>query len=291
MIVTQLLGGLGNQLFQYAVARRLAIEYNSPFKLDISAFEHYPLRRYALDMFNILEEFVSALEISRLKPIFYPSRRSLFLIRKVQNLRYRKTWIRERYPYKFDDALFQNQRDFYLEGYWQNENYFKPIEDIIRREFTLKNTPDAYNAELIERIQKTDSVSVHIRRGDYATNSQTNAHHGLLPLSYYHSAFSRIIEFARSPNFFIFTDDPLWVQENLKFDDPMTFVEGNQTRPHEDLRLMSFCKHHIIANSSFSWWGAWLSTNPGKMVIAPKRWLKNSNIDTKDATPSSWERL
>ncbi|MFH0972649.1 MAG: alpha-1,2-fucosyltransferase, partial [Patescibacteria group bacterium] len=179
--------------------------------------------------------------------------------------------------------------DIFLDGYWQTEKYFKDIEDIIRSEFTLKTEYSNLNPELIAKISSCNSVSMHIRRGDYITNQNTNEFHGICFLDYYKKAINLIAEKFPNPTIFIFSDDLKWCKENIKIKYPIVFVKGNKN--YEDLIMMSKCSHNIIANSSFSWWGAWLNNNPNKIVIAPQKWLNNPNINYSDIIPSTWIKI
>ncbi len=142
-----------------------------------------------------------------------------------------------------------------------------------------------------EIILNSDSVSLHIRRGDYAKDKKTNAYHGLLSLQYYHNAISKMSNIVNKPQFFIFSDDIKWVKENFKIAFPAIFILNSNDKAYEDLFLMTLCKNHIIANSSFSWWGAWLCTNPSKIVYAPKQWLAVNNHQTSDLIPKDWHRI
>lgn len=293
MIITQLIGGLGNQLFQYAVARRIAHFKNCQIKLDLSGFRNYNLRTYRLSYFNIIENIASPDEIASLKgsqgknlPIL-----ALGLINKIQPY-YKRSYIKECH-FHFDPNMMKAPCNAYLEGYWQSEKYFKDIENIIRSEFTLKHEPDAINKEIYHIIGNSNSVSIHVRRGDYISNPITNQVHGVCPLDYYYRAIDKINELVKEPpHFFVFSDDPNWAGENLKTEDPVMVVSHNSLdKDYEDLRLMSLCKHHIIANSSFSWWGAWLCTNKEKIVIAPNKWFNTNEHDTRDLIPDSWIKI
>jgi hypothetical protein len=179
----------------------------------------------------------------------------------------------------------------YLSGLWQTEKYFKDCEEIIRTEFTFKQPLNKKNSELSETIRRKNSVSIHIRRGDYIYNSEEYKIHGLCSIDYYKKAVECIANKAGELTLFIFSDDIEWVKNNLKFDFPIIFVDNNVDDIHEDLRLMSLCKHNIIANSTFSWWGAWLNNNKEKIVIAPKKWFNEFEADTKDIYPDSWMRI
>jgi len=275
MIIIQLKGGLGNQMFQYAMGRRVAHANNTDLKLDISWFNNigvnYTPRKYSLQPFNIIENFASINEIKALKR------------GRIHNLT-KRILTKERFS-----------NNVYLSGYWQNEKYFKDIEDIIRKEFTLKKP---IRNKYIDLINHTNSVSLHIRRGDYVINPEYRKTLGACPLSYYHKAIRNILNFVTHPHFFIFSDDIKWAKNNLKFKHPVTFVSNkeqyllkNTNTDYEDLILMSKCKHNIIANSSFSWWGAWLNSNPDKIVIAPKKWFNDLSLTNKDLIPELWMKI
>ena len=141
-------------------------------------------------------------------------------------------------------------------------------------------------------ILAVNSVSIHVRRGDYLTNPVTFQTHGLCDIDYYKKAIDEILDLVDKPHFFIFSDDQSWAKSNIIFGAPTDYVmHNNSLKNYEDLRLMSYCRHHIIANSSFSWWGAWLGNNPEKIVIAPKKWFNDPKIDTTDLIPDTWLRL
>jgi hypothetical protein len=183
--------------------------------------------------------------------------------------------------------------DSYLMGYWQSEKYFINADETIRKDFNFKLPMGANNVNLMKEINEVNAISLHVRRGDYANNVQTTATHGLCSIEYYHAAILHMANQIDAPNFFIFSDDIAWVKENLKIDFPHTFVNHNfGLESYNDMRLMSLCKHNIIANSTFSWWGAWLNSNKKKIVIAPKRWFANETIiNTQDLIPYDWVRL
>jgi hypothetical protein len=176
----------------------------------------------------------------------------------------------------------------YLAGCWQSERYFKDIEDVIRREFTVKIKPDANNERTTALINSVNAVSLHIRRDDYVTNQR----HGTCALAYYQQAVEIISRKVSSPYFFVFCDDILWAKENLKLKYPTVFISHNDAaKDFEDLRLMTQCSHHITANSTFSWWGAWLNKKYDKIVIAPGKWFNDEGINTKDLIPEGWIRI
>ena len=286
------MGGLGNQLFQYAIGRRLAHETGQPCKLDVTGYTTDTLRRYSLSPFNVQPEVATLEEIGLLKPLAPVPGARLSPSRLLRTWQYSRTWIRERTPYVYDLEAVQARGDVYLEGYWANEKYFKSIESVIREAFTVKSDPEGDNLAMARAIQGVASVCLHVRRGDYATDAVTRSLHGLAPLEYYREAVARLTATVRDPHFFVFSDDPDWVLQHLRLECPTTYVTHNKAdKDYEDLRLMTLCRHHIIANSSFSWWGAWLGKHPGQMVFAPAKWLNRPEIDTRDATPADWSRV
>lgn len=290
MILTKLTGGLGNQMFQYSFGRCLAKRRGVGLLLDISAFDCCEKREYMLGNFNIIENIASPKDIARLKNIKSGFVRSVIrkLLRKDKS--FATTYVCEKDLFQFDDDIFQNTpEDVYLEGSWQNENYFKVNKNILLTEFTPKRRLTEHNKELLKLISSCDAVSVHVRRGDYITEELTNKFHGVCSLDYYHNAFEIIKKRVVDPYFFVFSDDPQWVRDNLKIPYPSTFVDINHGREcYCDIVLMSHCTHHIIANSTFSWWGAWLSQNLCDIVIAPSKWLLTDKYDTSDLLPSNW---
>ena len=290
MIITKLIGGLGNQMFQYAAARRATLTLGVELKLDLSGYENQEgmtPRKYMLDIFNIKASFANKNEVNRLKnPYFFWK-----LLRKINPAIQHKSYIKEKY-FHFDKSILNVGDNSYFEGYWASEKYFKDNDAAIRKEFTFKNMPDEQNMEMLDQIHNSASISVHIRRGDYVSDGKTNQFHGVCGLNYYKRAIKYIAQQVQNPHFYIFSDDPVWVKENIKIKYPCVYVSHNGGKnDYEDMRLMSDCKHNIIANSTFSWWGAWLNNNTNKIVIAPKKWFGDSSINTNDIIPSSWIRL
>lgn len=293
MVIVQLSGGLGNQLFQYAAGRALAEQNQTNLKLDIGLYKRDPLRIYKLNHFNIIEDFATPNEIHRHRP-----RRRHLLRRFVHHLqrqmlpRNQHPEFKEVTPFLFDEDFSKVKHSTYLIGYWQNEKYFAGIEESIRKEFSLKNNPSGLNNDLQKEIQQKNSVSLHVRRGDYASNPITTQRHGTLGVEFYTAAINYMAERTQNPHYYVFSDDIPWVKENLKIPYPVTFVEHNSNgQDYEDLRLMNLCKHNIVANSSFSWWGAWLNQNASKIVIAPKHWLINPKLDSATLIPNSWQLI
>jgi len=290
IITVNIIGGLGNQMFQFAFGYAVSKESNSKIKLEVSGFNSYNQRHYALDLFNVKEN-------SELKPKYD------FLINKINSkhnsllskvsskllrelLRFTKFYFQERERFVFDQNVFNIKTNTFFYGYWQNEKYFKKYRKELLEIFKLKGI-HSQTKEYQQKIIKSESVSLHIRRGDYL-----NSIHGTCDMKYYKQAVTEILKINKKANFFIFSDDISWVKNNLDFIDHKTLVLLESDIPdHEEMYLMSQCKHNIIANSSFSWWGAWLNQNSDKKVIAPKKWFNSSTLDTKDLIPASWVRL
>ncbi|MEI6304723.1 MAG: alpha-1,2-fucosyltransferase [Candidatus Taylorbacteria bacterium] len=178
-------------------------------------------------------------------------------------------------------------------GYWQNEKYFKSIENNIKKEFTLINPlRSAAKKFAIEIGSLINSISIHIRRGDYVSDQKTNKYHGTCGPEYYSKAIKYITsKIGSNIHVFVFSDDIEWVKQNMPLKYPVTYVSSPEIPDYEELILMSQCKHNIIANSTFSWWGAWLNENPDKIVIAPKRWTLKGEKNFKDICPPSWTRI
>ncbi|MFP5223893.1 MAG: alpha-1,2-fucosyltransferase [Acidobacteriota bacterium] len=271
-VLVRLLGGLGNQMFQYAAGRALADRHGVELALDLTAFETYGLRRYELDAFAIRARVATPED---LEPYAAPAARTF-----------------QEQCFSFNAGLPDLTPPVRLEGYWQSERYFQDIKDALRADFTLRRPLDAPNREMLARIGDCASVSLHVRRGDYVSNPVTNEFHGVLGLEYYRAAVACVADREPEPHLFVFSDDPQWAQANLDLGHPATFVAHNDPdHGWLDMRLMSACRHHIIANSSFSWWGAWLGSRPDGIVAAPRRWFNQGPCDTGDLFPEGWTLL
>ncbi|MBY0432606.1 MAG: alpha-1,2-fucosyltransferase, partial [Cyclobacteriaceae bacterium] len=191
----------------------------------------------------------------------------------------------------------------YLSGYWQSEKYFSPVSVVIRDQFIPARPLDERNTALQTQMQSQNSVAVHVRRGDYASASAYNSFFGVLPLQYYNLAMAEIVKTISNPVFYFFSDDPSWCKQHMPVGQAVFVDHNTGENAYKDLVLMSSCKHAIIANSTFSWWGAWLNRNPDKVVIAPRTWFQSSYLtkkepvypsryyNTKDLIPATWTRL
>ena len=293
MIIVKLAGGLGNQMFQYAAGKQLATLHGAELKFDKGALgsavpEGVTPRNVELDLLNVNLSWASENEISD-----YSSRNNNAYLRWLQrkfSFLFRKIYFAES-GMAFQTNFFKLPANVYLVGYWQSERYFKKIRFQLLNEFKPKKEFSTANSEWISKIASVNSVSLHIRRGDYVSNPQAAKFHGVLSMSYYEKAVSVIKESIVNPEFFIFSDDVEWAKSNLKFSYPLHFVEQNSGKDAVfDLALMSACKHNIIANSSFSWWGAWLNSNENKIVIAPKQWFADAAVYSPDLVPVGWKR-
>ena len=285
MIITKIIGGLGNQMFQYAAGKTLAHLNNTFLKLDVSAFDDYKLRNFDLLNFQTNIEFATKQEIDSLLPAhnFEKAFQYLSPLKK-------RSYYREK-EFHFDTKVLSLGQNVYLKGYFQSEKYFLPASNIIRDDFTFKNEITKSLEETSSSLRNTNSVSIHIRRGDFSENKETEEYHGTLSIDYYHPAIELIKSKVSNPIFYFFSDDINWAKENLSIPNA-TIVTGNLTKTHiEDLYLMSQCRHNIIANSSFSWWGAWLNNNPDKIVIAPEKWFTKGPKDTQDLIPEKWFKV
>lgn len=290
-IIVGLSGGLGNQMFQYAMGRSLSLRLSAPLFLDLSWFEGVADRKFALRPFSIQAALIPAdgkvvYCSGKWKKVAQKLARH-FLVRRLD-----AKVFRERF-FHFDPTALDITESVYLDGYWQSEKYFSIYRDVIADDFSLKSAMTRQSNEMLKQISESNAICLHIRRGDYLSSASASAVHGLCPLDYYRTALKYIIKGVIDPRCYVFSDDPEWTHANLDcLSLPMTIVDFNGPElAHEDLVLMSACKHFVIANSSLSWWGAWLSKHPGKRVVAPKQWFIDSSKDTSDLIPEAWTRL
>ena len=295
-VIVSMYGGLGNQLFQYAAARSISLRCSQSIAVDLAWFEEVlsstttTQRKFSLDPFKLPIKLFSP--VPKKKRIFnsYRLNRLYKLLTRFKNQDAIADFSEKGFNY--DQRILDVKPPVRINGYWQSYKYFDHIADVIRTDInTIRNISPA-SIKLLEKIKATDSLCVHIRRGDYITNSSAAQVHGLCDMSYYANGIDIAASNLNNPHCFLFSDDPQWVSENFKckFDRTVVDVNGPDTA-HEDLWLMSACKRFVIANSSLSWWGAWLNDSPDKIVVAPKTWFKVSNMDTSDLIPPSWIRI
>jgi hypothetical protein len=293
-IYSHLQGGLGNQMFQYAIAKSLSMHHGVNFALDCSWFKkpalrvtprtlELPLLQITADLTqiargNVIQHNKLLLTIKYFLP-FGP------IIKKQIN------------AFKFNIELFNlkdlNRRNLYLFGYWQSYKYFESIRPTLQMEFQTVKKISSHYEYFLRDIRQTESVMLHIRRGDYIHSPSTAKHHGALGLNYYLEAIDSILRLKPNAHFFIFSDDLLWAKEHLPKDVRIIFVENSLKIDDaaQELQLMRACKNHIVANSSLSWWGAWLRNEPGGLVFAPNRWVNNKRLNLDDLLPENWRRI
>ena len=278
MIIVKLIGGMGNQMFQYAFARSISLKTNTEFKINLSFLkrkdlgENFTYRDFDLDIFNISENIIKEIQTDNLQSV---SEKMFSYSQETVN------------------TIEQNiGNDLYLDGYWQSYKYFEEFEDYIKKDFTFKNlvenNKDTNVKNMFKDIIKSNSVMVNIRRSDYLNNN----FHGVMGSDYINES-SKIIESKiDNPKYFVFSDDIEWCKENIKLNN-MVIVDHKYKGDRFDLylQLMKSCKHFIIPNSTFAWWAAWLSNNKNKIVISPKSWFTDFNINTNDLIPSNWVRI
>jgi hypothetical protein len=295
MIITRLAGGMGNQMFEYALGRALSLKYGVPLLLDVEwlldrtprpARQHFVFRDYDLHIFNIEARLARRDEIPFRHRLHFRGTLKLALDRYRRRIGFPGL---EKSFTAFDPSVLELGPDAYLEGYWQSPKYFAGYEDVIRKDFTLVNGLSERGAALQREIASTGAVCVNVRRGDFVVNP----FHGLMGTEYFDQGIEHLRRATDAEKIYVFSDDVQWCEENLRFPLPTTFVghEYKGEKFGEYLALMTACRHFVIPNSSFGFWAAWLSPHEEKTVIAPKQWFSDPSIDTRDLIPESWARM
>jgi hypothetical protein len=295
MLIVNLIGGLGNQMFQYACAYALGRDSGLSVKVATDMIDGYSLHN-GPELSRVFQTSAPAAEPADLRNLVggwraKPKVRRWLGHAALKLLRGRHFIVEQQFRYN-KELQYLAGRGGYLQGYWQSERYFEKYADVLRKEFAFKRAPTGRNAELARQIRQDVGVSLHVRRGDYASCPKTLAYHGLCEPEYYFRAIEHIRRHIPKFRLFAFSDDPQWVAGTLKPHYPELVVVDHNAgdQSHNDMLLMSLCHHHIISNSSFSWWGAWLNPDPNKIVIAPRKWFANGP-DTTDLLPENWLRL
>jgi hypothetical protein len=282
MIVSRIRGGLGNQFFQYAVGRALARRRKTKLLLDVEWFDRpdslrtFDLHRYRIQARKLLD-----------------SERQW--IQKCTNGDFKRFGFVHRWTHfkepdfnRYYPSVLDLRGNVYLDGFWQYPDYFVDCQDVICSELMPSAAVIEPNSKLIQRIQDGNSISVHVRRGDYLTWRFI----GALPTAYYERAVALMISRVKSPHFFVFSDDPDWVRGNFAIDAPVDYMAHDaRDARFKDLYLISLCRHHIIANSTFSWWAAWLSSSKSALVVAPRQWFAELSPDSHSRLPPTWIAL
>lgn len=291
VVVSHILGGLGNQMFQYAAGRALSLARGAPLLLDVQDFDGYGVHQ-GFELARVFSTAMPLVDAQQLRGLL--GCQSSRLMRRIVGLpafsvlRARAYVLEPHFHYWA--GFKQTSVPCYLQGYWQSERYFSDVAQTIRNDFEFRSPLVGKNLDLAHELKGVNAVSVHVRRGDYVSNAKALATHGLCSLEYYVKAIEYINNHVDMPIFFIFSDDLEWVKDNLVVNHAVRYVDNNHgAESYNDMRLMSMCRHHIIANSSFSWWGAWLNPDPQKIVVAPRRWFMNQN-NVSDLLPATWVR-
>jgi len=287
-------GGLGNQMFQYAFGKSISMEFGTDIVLDLGdLFNQAPRigalpRTYELDIFSISPKFTLLSKVglfinrtdSKLVKFLF---RVEWLVKTIIKPVYKRAIITEEEFNSNPNFTKKITEDSCFVGYWQNEKYFKNIKDEIKKDFSFKRDVSEKFVPILKMIRDSVSVCVHVRRGDNVLNPISAKVFGFLGIDYYKKAFIKMIELVPNAKFFVFSDDIKWCVDNFKFIPDVTFVSDKncEADPSDDAQLMSNCSHFIIANSTFSWWTAWLGKNPNKQVVAPERWFVDEKKNKK----------
>ncbi|PST85893.1 alpha-1,2-fucosyltransferase [Photobacterium sp. NCIMB 13483] len=281
MLKIEIIGGLGNQLFQYATALSIAKRNNTQLVVDVSVMDNYDVHPLRLNKLKCTSKFININHY--IKNTIYNKKMAM-----INPLVYKERKL------TFDSNIFSVNKYSYLYGYFQSEKYFIDIRDVLLDEFDLMDESKEKNKDLIDMITRKNSISLHIRRGDYLSNEAANKTHGICDQTYYEKAIKVLEKKGRVDDntiFYVFSDDIDWCKENINFGLNTKYIEGSSLEPEVDMYLMSLCENNIIANSTFSWWAAWLNRNKTKIVIAPEKWFVNENMDDSTLIPNSWIRL
>ena len=285
MLIMRYNGGLGNQMFQYAAVLTLADKLGVDFAFDMDFFNKRYCRPWGLGIFNVENKQVNGLKY-----------KTLWTLRKYIGKKFFDLNVYAEKDFNFEQRFEEIKDNTYIYGFFQSHRYIN--QDLARKHFSFKVEPDKENALILEDIKNSDSISLHIRRGDYVQKKRYASIYNHLDMKYYNFAMEIIANKVQNPVVYVFSDDIDWAKENLSFGDcpiclkknaRFEFVSHNTgEKSYEDLRLMSNCKHNIIANSSFSWWGAYLNNNHQKIVVAPKKWFQKIENNPSDLYPEDW---
>ncbi len=295
MINLNLKGGLGNQMFQYAFALSIAEETNKKITFD----DRFSNQHNGFELgkaFGIKPSKPDATEIVKLKISNFKKNQIIKFCSKknqfIKNFLLKNSLIEEKLSYQ-KYKVHSDSKILFIDGYWQSALYFKSIEKMIKEKFEFPPLPELEKNKYGIDILETNSVSIHIRRGDYL-NEKNKKIYCICGEDYYSKSISHILRKVNNPKFYIFSDDVEWAKKNIKFNQLTTYIIKEKSHiSYIDMQLMSMCKHNIIANSSFSWWAAWLNKNQEKIVIAPKKWFinKDLNLQSRTIIPATWEKL
>ena len=291
MVVVNLKGGLGNQMFQYAFGLYLASLNNTSLSLDLTFLldrtprQNFVFRNFDLDIF---ENKYEILDSEKVKVFMNNGGRIKRLLKK-------ETTILNERIFSFDSSNILKTKNIYIDGYWQSEKYFKPIESLLRKKFTFKHKLTEKEQHLASEINLTNSICINFRRGDFVELKGSSETHGVTSMEYYENALAKMQKKVSDLKVFVFSDDIEWCKENISWEVPLFFVDhtykGEKFSSY--LHLMTLCKHFIIPNSTFGWWAAWLSNYENKIVIAPKKWFEDKTLQSQanDIYPEKWIKI
>lgn len=279
-------------MFQYAAGRACALSNDCDLLLDLRRFDRYSLHQ-GFELQKIFSTNINTASIHDINNVLgwrsNPSIINLLSRWRIPLLRYHGLVAEPQFNYW--SGLQGIGINSYIKGYWQSEKYFKNHERVIRADFEFKLPLSKANCHIANRIRGSNSVGLHIRRGDYISEKENSAIFSICGLGYYNRAIEYLAGKVDSPHYFIFSNDISWAKENLKLNYPVEYVEENYGESsYVDMQLMSYCQHNIIANSTFSWWAAWLNSYVNKIVIAPRNWFCNG-LNDDDLIPDGWIRL
>ncbi|MEX2592686.1 MAG: alpha-1,2-fucosyltransferase [Anditalea sp.] len=282
MKVVKFLGGLGNQMFQFAFYLSLKQHFGK-VKADLTGFEDYSLH-YGFEL-----EKVFPIQLEKASPFelrIYGQERRDWITRKLRRIYNTKhAWHPEKEEFGFDPLIYQDSSPRYFWGYWQHCLYHQAITPQLRKAFEFKRKLEGKNLAVGQQVKKTPSVSIHVRRGDYLDHPILG---DICNLDYYQKGIEVMKEKVENPQFVVFSNDIAWCRSNLSLSEAI-FVDWNKgENSHRDMQLMALCRHHIIANSSFSWWGAWLNPHGEKIVVSPEKWINTPGVDTSGLIHHKW---
>ena len=290
-VIVRIYGGLGNQLFMYACGLALACRRQRPLLIDVGGLGSEQNRPFALGNFDLRALPATADDVRHIRG-FSDSKfsREWFNFRRSLGLTGNSRYIREK-GWPFDPKMLEIPGPCYLKGHWLSEGYFADEAAAVRKDLRFRAPPSGRNAECAAQIADCpEAVSIHVRRGDYLAGGNESIY-ARLDHDYYKAALAHLHQHLKQPRFFCFSDDPQAARRELDLPEDTMFIDHNGDAGHEDLRLMSLCRHHVIANSTFSWWGAWLAEHPSQVVIAPQTWWIHPDYDDRDIIPARWIRV
>lgn len=280
-------------MFQYAAGLSISTLHNTGLRFDLEWFDKYFLHQ-GLELPRVFGLDLPRATAAETRKVLgwgsQPIIRRLVSRRRLAMLRPRNLIVEPHFHYW--PNFLELPEDCYIDGFWQSERYFNKIHEKVRSAFSFPNLLDERNAALAQEMSGVQSVSLHVRRGDFSSVSSIREVHGVDLREYYKAAIREINSEMDEPHYYVFTDDPIWTQKNMNVAGKTRFVIHNRgDQSFKDMQLMMNCRYHIIANSTFSWWGAWLNPNREKIIVAPRRWFNKSGADTKDLYGRGWRVL